>query len=206
MRLGKDLIGKPIFSAADGKYVGDVKDLYLDPDAISVVGIFLGKEGLISRKDLLIPRDNVVVFGLDAILVKDANAATDSNQYAPVADWLRRNRLQGRDIDTPGGTKVGTVGDVIVDTNADILGFSLARVFVEGPVAEKRLISRGAVQDVGERDGVMTVDLSLAESATLDALPAEIEEEPLVFPEEAEVLPDLEGMLPEEADAGEPGA
>ena len=172
MRLGKDLIGKPIYSVTDGKLMGEVKDLYLDPQATTIVGIFLGKEGLLSRKDLLIPRESVVVFGLDAILVKGAAAQTDSNQYAPAAEWLRRSKLQGRDIDTPGGTKVGAVGDLLVDEEAAIVGFTLARVYVEGPVAEKRLVTRDAVEDVGEVDGVMTVDLTKAEGDTVPEMPA----------------------------------
>ena len=93
MRLGKDLVGKPIYSVTEGKLLGEVKDLYLDQEAGTITGIFLGKEGLFSRKALLIPRDGVSVFGLDVILVKNNNVVTDSNQYAPAAGWLRRGDL-----------------------------------------------------------------------------------------------------------------
>ncbi len=171
MRLGKDLVGKPIYSVTEGRLLGEVKDLYLDNEARAIMGIYLGKEGLFRSKALLIPREGVAVFGLDAILVKNDAALTDSNQFAPVAGWLRRGDLQGRGIDSPGGTKVGTVGDVIVDDEANVIGFSLARVHVEGPIAQNRLIAREAVQDVGQVDGVMTVDIARAEATPLEPLP-----------------------------------
>jgi len=50
-----------------------------------------------------------------------------------------------------------------LDGEARITGFSLGKVFVEGPVAESRRIMKGAVVDTGRDDGVMTVDLSKAE-------------------------------------------
>lgn len=167
MRIGKDLIDKPIYSMADGKHLGDVKDLYLDPSLDGIMGIFLGKESLFSRKERLIKRETVHVFGLDAILVKNANVVLDSSQYAPVAGWLRREDLQNRDVDTPGGTKVGKIGDVIVDENARIIGFSLSRVMVEGPIAENRTVARAAMIDAGNEDGVMTIDIRRAEVAAM---------------------------------------
>jgi sporulation protein YlmC with PRC-barrel domain len=44
MRLGKSLIGNPVFGITDGRKLGQVKDLYLDDDLTSVVGLFLGRE------------------------------------------------------------------------------------------------------------------------------------------------------------------
>ena len=163
MRLGKDLIGKPIYSMTDGRLLGSVKDLYLDQDLELLTGIFLGSEGLIKRKSLLIARRNITVFGLDAILVKASDVVTDDEQTEEAQHWLRREDLQKRDIDTPGGTKVGTIGDILLDEEARIDGFSLGKVFVEGPVAESRRILKGAIVDTGRDDGVMTVDLSKAE-------------------------------------------
>ncbi|MFZ0547370.1 MAG: PRC-barrel domain-containing protein [Candidatus Promineifilaceae bacterium] len=165
MRLGKDLIGKPIYSMTDGRLLGSVKDLYLDKDLELLTGIYMGNEGLIKRKSLLIARRNVSVFGIDAILAKASDVVTDDEQAEEAKHWLRREELQKRDIDTPGGTKVGTVGDILLDEEARIVGFSLGKVFVEGPVAESRRILKGAIVDTGRDDGVMTVDLSKAEQA-----------------------------------------
>lgn len=164
MRLGKDLVGKQIISITDGRLLGTVKDLYVEENLRWLTGIHLGSEGLIKRKSLLVTRQDVVVFGIDAILVKHADVVTDDQQFTEVEHWLRLSKLRGRDMDTPGGTKVGTVGDVTLGEEGDITGFTLGRVYVEGPVAEQGFIPRHALLDTGSVDGTMSIDLAKAEN------------------------------------------
>lgn len=192
MRFGKELIGKPIYSLSDGRHLGNVKDLYLDLELVLLNGIFLGHEGLFNRKARVIVREHIALFGYDAILVNDSAVETDNNATPEVELWMRRESVQGRDIETPGGTKVGTVGDILFDEKARIVGFSLARVFVAGPVADKQVILREAVTEAGGKDGIMTVDLAKAEKADekLDVLPEiarDIPDEDLTTPAEQPV-------------------
>ena len=163
MRLGKELIGKPIYSLTDGRQLGNVKDIYLDLELSQLNGIFLGHEGLFNRKARVIARENIAVFGYDAVLVTDSDVETDSNDTPEVELWIRRENFQGRGIETPGGTKVGTVGDILFNEKAKVVGFSLARVFVTGPVADKRVVMKDAVADAGGKEGIVTVDLTKAE-------------------------------------------
>jgi len=163
MRFGKDLIGKPIYSVPDGRYLGKVNDLYINDTLYWLAGIHLGSEGLLKRKNLLIHRDNVVVFGLDAILVKKPDVITDDKELEDVENWLRLEKLRGREVDTPGGTKVGLIGDIILGEEAHITGFVLSRVHVEGPVKEQGTIPRDALIDTGNEDGIMTIDLPKVE-------------------------------------------
>ena len=100
-----------------------------------MTGIFLGSEGLLKRKPLLIARDHVAVFGIDAILVKKNDVITDPQQLPEAEDWLRLDKMRGRQVDTPGGTKVGAIGDILIGEEGHITGFALSRVFVEGTIA-----------------------------------------------------------------------
>jgi uncharacterized protein YrrD len=186
MRPGKDFVGKPIYSITDGQHLGNVKDLLLDVELNSVKAIFVGQEGLFKRKALLIPIDRVAVLGVDAILTYSSDAVTDSNELLDAQKWLRREELQGRDVDTPGGTKVGVIGDVMVDRAAQITAFTLSRTYVTGPVAENRLVPKAAVVDSGSADGAMTVDLTKAEQAD-EALVDETEAPYVVVPPEDEL-------------------
>lgn len=174
MRKGRELIGKPIYGITDGREQGSVKDLYLDLELKLLKGIYLGREGLLSRKVRVIARENVAVFGIDAILTSAGDAISDNSQLPEVDVWLRRDDLQGREVETAGGTKVGTVGDVLFDEQAMVAGVSLARVHVAGPIAENKVLLRSAITDTGGREGAMIVDLSLAEQPLPDAgqLPA----------------------------------
>ena len=169
MRTGKELIGKPIYSITDGSLLGSVKDLYLGSELGTNSGLYLGSEGLFSRKSRFIAREDITVLGLDAILASGPDVVTDSEETDKAAVWLRREDIQGRELDTSGGTKVGTVGDILFDEIANISGFALARVHVTGPVAESRLVLKEAILDTGGVTGKITVDLSKAERPTIKA-------------------------------------
>ena len=163
MRLGKDLISKPIISITDGRLLGTVKDLYLNDQLYWLTGIHVGTEGLLKRKTYLIPRDSIVVFGIDAVLVKNAEVITEGKELVESETWPRLSKLKGREVDTPGGTKVGTVGDIIIGEEGHISGFALGKVFVEGPIATQGQVPRDALIDTGHEDGVMTIDLAKVE-------------------------------------------
>lgn len=176
MRLSKDLIDKPVVAMSDGRIIGTVKDIYLTPDLDALAGIHLGKEGFLRRKSLLIPAAAVAVFGIDVVLVQHSDVLSDDHQLKDAASWVRLDKLQGREVDTPGGTKVGVIGDVALDEAGRVSGFALSRVYVSGPIAEQRVVYRTAVIDNGNADGVMTIDIARAEkpsaAPTAEPLPS----------------------------------
>jgi uncharacterized protein YrrD len=168
MFLGKDIMGNPVVTVSNGRSIGKVKDIYLAPDCQSVVGIYLGTEGLFSRQSFLVQSEDIVTIGEDVVLVKHEEVIEEVESLSETESaWLRRDELQGRRVDTPGGTKVGKVGDVMINRNGDVLGFSLSHVYVAGPIAENHAIAMHTVQDVGDEDGIMTIDLKRAEQQEL---------------------------------------
>ena len=167
MRLGKDLLDKPVISVTDGRIVGRVKDLYLDNNLERIVGLYLGSEGIFSRKSMLVSRDRLTLLGIDAILAVDSDVVIDESVATEIDNWVRRQELVGREVDTTGGTKVGVIGDVIINDDDGVIGFKLARIFVEGPIAKKQAVAREVVVDTGAEDGVMTIDLAQAEQHSL---------------------------------------
>jgi len=97
MRLGKDLLNKPIYSLDDGKLLGKVQDLYLDAAAENLLGVYLGAQGLIRRKSELIPTGDVVLFGIDAVLARAGDVVTDDSALSTAKSWMRREKLIGRE-------------------------------------------------------------------------------------------------------------
>lgn len=176
MRNSKDLIGKSVVSIDEGRLVGSVRDVYLDENLEWLAGVHLGKEGLISRRSLLIRREDIAVFGYDFVLSRAADVVTDDKEFPSSERWIRLDKLQGREVDTTGGTRVGVIGDAILDDEARIIGFTLSRVFVEGPVAESRTIYQNAIVDNGQEDGRMTVDLAKVEEQSQIGEPVALEE------------------------------
>lgn len=167
MPLGKELLNKPIITIDEGRLLGRVQDVYLDEALQSVAGLYLGSQGLIKRRAQLIDREDIVVFGVDAILARTADVITDDHEHPLSKRWTRREEVTGREIDTPGGTKLGIVGDVLVDEDGTVLGFALSRTFVEGPLAARRAIDRVFILDTGEEDGRMTADLAALEHSLM---------------------------------------
>jgi uncharacterized protein YrrD len=167
MRLGKDLTDKPIYSVSEGRYLGRVKDFFMDSELQKITALHLGSEGIFTRKSLLILREQVTLLGQDVILTVDSEAVLDEKLVPDLNAWLRRDTLVNRQVDTTGGTKVGAVGDVLMDDEGIVVGFKLARVNVEGPIARKQAIAREVVTDTGGLDGAITIDMAKAEQHEL---------------------------------------
>jgi uncharacterized protein YrrD len=201
MRLGKDLVGKQIISITDGRSLGAAKDIYMSNELDAITGIYLGSEGLIKRKHFLITRAEVIVFGIDAILVRASDVIAEENDLPESVAWVRLSKLNKREVDTPGGTKVASIGDIILGEQGDITGFALSRVYVEGPIEKNGTIPRTAVIDTGAEDGVMTIDLTRAENPDAvqsppvepppSALPVEMADPPVAL-ETDEPAPETE--------------
>ncbi len=211
MRLGKSLIGNSVFCITDGRKLGQVKDLYLDDDLTSVVGIYLGREGLLRPTPRFIERADVALFGMDVVLTKETATVYGGEEAPEPPGWLRLVQLEGRPIQTPGGTKIGKVGDVALDEEARVTGFSLTNLSVKGPVAEAEAVARKALVDVGTAEGVMTIDLTKAETAPLEINPELLfsrpgpEETPMPAeaPAQGEASPSREAPAPSSAPEGE---
>jgi sporulation protein YlmC with PRC-barrel domain len=165
---GKYYVGKPVIGN-QGRRLGTVKDLYLDRDLTAIVGVYLGSEGLHSRKQLRITRTDLTVFGPHAVLAAHDDVVIDAAPACEAETWLRRDRPPGRPVTTAGGTQVGSVDDVILDDEMRVVGIQLGRIFVEGPVNDNRAIAREAVVDVGNQ-GAMIIDLNTAEQQHLKSV------------------------------------
>jgi uncharacterized protein YrrD len=167
MIKSKEHSNKPIISVTDGKKLGEVKDLYLDQDMRQVAAVFLGKEGLISRKTQVIARSSVQVYGMDAWLVSGSDIVMGQEDIPELETLTLVGDLHGREVQTEGGTKIGVIDDVILDNQAHVLGFGLGKVYAEGPLAERKAIAREAVANLGNKEEPMTINLVQAEALVI---------------------------------------
>lgn len=164
MQLGKRYLDKPILSITDARIIGVIKDLYLDRNLERVTGIYLGSEGFFSKKTKYIRHENVYLYGRDVILVIAPDViATAAEKAQEFKSWIRRDQLKGRQVYSPSETRIGKIGDVILDKRGQVLGFELAETYITGPVAENQAIKRDVMVESGDSNQPMIVDLIKAE-------------------------------------------
>jgi len=168
MAATKEFQGKLLISATDGKKLGEVKDVYLDKDATNIIAVFLGKEGIINRRSLLIDIGKVQLFGVDAWLINGSDTVQNKEDVAGSADFLLASNVRGRGIQTEGGTKIGTVGDVLVSATLEVTGFALDKIAVEGPIAANKAVARAAITELGGEERPMIALLAQAESLSVE--------------------------------------
>lgn len=167
MTTSKDHSNKPLISITDGKKLGEVKGLFLDNEMRQVTAVFLGKEGIISRKVLAIARSAVQVYGIDAWLVSGSDKVVTLEKIPESTAFVLISDLRGREVQTEGGTKLGTVEDAVLDSEMRVLGFTLGKVYAQGPLADRKTIAREAITDLGNKDKPMTAILAQAESLSI---------------------------------------
>jgi uncharacterized protein YrrD len=149
--------------------LGRAKDVYVDTQVQQLAGLYIGTEGMIRRRVQVIQSEDVVLFGIDVILVKGTDVITNDKDFPEAGNWQRLKDLQGYEVHTPGGTKLGTVGDVILDGTGAITGLSLSRVFVKGPLAEQGTVPREVVVETSHEEKIISVDLAMLEGLAAGA-------------------------------------
>jgi uncharacterized protein YrrD len=167
MITSREQSNKPLISITDGKKLGEIKDLYLDRDMRQIAAVFLGKEGLISRKALMIPRSAVQVYGVDVWLIAGSDTVVGPDAIPESGTFTLIGDLRGRELQTEGGTKIAVIDHVILDREARVLGFGLGKVYAQGPLAERKVLARDAILDLGDPKKPMTVNLGQAEALKL---------------------------------------
>ncbi|NMB54060.1 MAG: hypothetical protein GYA15_05110 [Leptolinea sp.] len=167
MIASREHLNKPLISITDGRDLGEIRGLYLDADMHQVAGVFVGKEGIINRKTLAVTREEVLVYGVDVWVVSGPDVVKPLDEIPESAAFILVSDLRGREIQTEGGTKLCVIDDVILDSEARVLGFTLGKVFSQGPLAERKAIVREAITHLGSKEQPMTAELAMAESQSI---------------------------------------
>jgi len=127
---------------------------------------------IFSRKTMVLARHLVHVFGKDVILVR-------SNEVMPRDDTLKgvssllgvSKQMKGQEIVTEQGVRIGIVGDVLVNKEGKVVGYDLAKVFIEGPISKSRQIPLAATRSLGP--DMIIVDSSVLETRQMNEVSAD---------------------------------
>jgi uncharacterized protein YrrD len=150
-RPAKHYIGIAIVSIQEGRKIGSAADIVIDRDNLQVAAIITSKGTLFNREMEAILADDIKVWGEDVILVANPDVIRHENQIEGRNRWLNLNdSLRGRYVVSVDGTRVGQIGDVIIDTHGRLTGYELSQVFIDGPVADHKKITADATHSLGK--------------------------------------------------------
>jgi uncharacterized protein YrrD len=146
----KTLVGNAVIGIKSGKMIGEVADIRLDPDTLKVTAAVTSKGTLLKREVELIPADQVQVWGPDAVLVKELDVIVKEEELGDHDDWLSvTDDVQGYEVVSEDGTRIGTLGDLVLNHQGEVMGYEMAEVAAEGRVAVSDWIDVKATRSLG---------------------------------------------------------
>jgi uncharacterized protein YrrD len=115
-----------------------------------VAAAITSKSTLLSREIEAIPAEQVEVWGQDAILTKQPDVIVKEEELGDCDGWLSASDdIRGYDVVGEDGTRIGALGDVVLDTQGQIMGYEMAEVATEGRVAVANWIDAKATRSLG---------------------------------------------------------
>lgn len=121
MKRTQDIVGLPVFSVVDGRQVGQVKDLVINPEE-GRVEYLLVSDGSWYVGARVLPFDKVLGIGEHAVTTESENNITSIAEAAKANDLLKRNvELKGNRLLTDRGDIIGKVTEYQLDENSGII-------------------------------------------------------------------------------------
>jgi uncharacterized protein YrrD len=187
MAWWKEIRGMPVVSVAEGKEVGKVDALLVDPEAGEVRWLRLGKGGFFGE-NRVISTDAVQAIGENAITIDSETSAVLIDEVAEAQELSRdKRRILGNRVLTNRGRLLGEIRDYEIDDET----FEITRY----EIGKGDLLGSRSQQATANYVLTIGPDAVLVDAAMERELVAGEREEPegLEEPEESEESEDPEG-------------
>lgn len=164
MRKGHTITGLNVIGR-DGAELGKVIDLIFDHEADQCVGLLLREKelfGIISPQ--IVPWDDIVSIGKDAVMVKGADSVIQPSHHPHIQHVMARDtHLSGSVIYSEDGTNLGTFGDVYLDeVTGRVQGYEVSGGFVADTMSGKRYMSVPIDRTIGDHVVIVPNDAAQA--------------------------------------------
>lgn len=162
-RISQDIKGFQVVSASNGQVIGKVEDVLVDLKKLQVAAIVTSKGNLLKSTIEAIPREEIQVWGEDLILVNDTDVIQKQEDLNGFEEWESAlDQIKGKNVLNTNGEQIAELNDIVIDSIANIVGYDLSNVLIEGPVADTKRIHVNATEAFG-------VDALIIDSAKLYA-------------------------------------
>lgn len=152
-----DLLGREVFNQDTGEKLASVEEVVIDDAARRVVALLVGGGLLRSPR---VVRWISVANVADVVAVRGEGTLGDLDSDPEVSAVRRRSHeVEGREVITEGGEKVGEVSDLFISDSGDMLGYEIKDGLVKDLMGRKFLPVE-KVRSVGE-DAIIAADAGL---------------------------------------------
>jgi sporulation protein YlmC with PRC-barrel domain len=150
-RLTNAIQGYQIISTSNGQVIGKVEDLMIDPKKLEVAAVITSKGNLLDSTSKAISREDIVVWGEDFILASNLDVIHELDTLDGNKEWQTiTSEINGKDVLNTNGKKIAELNDVVVNSEAQIIGYDLSKVFIDGPVTKSKRIHVNTTQELGK--------------------------------------------------------
>ncbi len=140
-----DLLRKQLIQSSTGNIIGHVEDLLLDIDHDRLVA-FITTSPRWLREAHVVPWSTVRVIG-DVILVQADVEPTPISEFPEWKALLgRKIRVSGTTVVSDDGQRIGTVGELLIDTSGAVKGYMITHGFLG---SERHFVAAADIEALG---------------------------------------------------------
>jgi uncharacterized protein YrrD len=122
-----NLRGKTIISMDNGEKIGEVEDVYIDPQDLSIAGLAVSQGGFFDRDTQIVPGHNIDKWGKDAVLVRNAGVLRPTADVPERDGWLSaHDKINGLSLVNTRGERIGRINDLLLDNNGKIVAYQVS--------------------------------------------------------------------------------
>ncbi len=151
MRKGRQFLSLPVVSLEEGKKIGRIRGLVINPQTAEVAALLVQQSGLFSEQKV-IPYPRVVSVGNNALTIQKGASAERLTSLPQILNLVKeRVQLRGARVITEGGTALGYVEEFFVDPDTGkITAFEVSRRFGEALLKGRTVLPAQEVRTIGK--------------------------------------------------------
>jgi uncharacterized protein YrrD len=157
IRSGGELTGLAVITLEGGERLGRLHDVIFRMPLGQIAGFLVSGGGLFAKTQFL-PISQVRSVGTDAVTITGAEALSDKNPANVGSDEFEGRSQEGCPVLSTGGTVLGKIADVLVDTDAlTVSAFLISTGLVTNALHGKPRLPLALVRTLG-KDSVVVPD------------------------------------------------
>ncbi|MGB9791471.1 MAG: PRC-barrel domain-containing protein [Thermacetogeniaceae bacterium] len=155
MRKSRDFLSLPVVSLEEGREIGRVRSLVINPSTGEVAALMVQSRGLFGEQKA-IPYQRVVSAGSNALTVQKASSAEKLASLPQILNLIKEAvHLKGARVITEGGTVLGVVEEFLIDpATGKIAALEIAGRLNDKILKRRAILPASEVRTIG-RDVVV---------------------------------------------------